>query len=577
MHGVVEYDISPIRGPLANAFVILINVLFFNIKLIGLYDVYPRDYSQKLLNVPGLFTTLIGSKEDWTFLMETEAKACKAYSDQRCTISRGKVLGGTSTINNLLYIRGLPEDYEKSGIETWNSEITTKIFEKMEGNESAPLRSLFSDAWLHLNFTNYTGTPKHVLEAAYLRTGYRRLPIRHAIGVVDHLTMKNNGARINMAQSFLTPIKERPNLFFTKTTEVEAIGITEAVDKRANGVNVSINGVRFFLRARKEVILTAGAINNAKLLLMSGLGSRSYLVSKNLPFHANLPGIAKNLLLRPTVPLYVAIEPCCSVCHREYYQEEDLIKDCFDYIMYKSGSWSHTNINSFVAYILTRKLGTSLPNIAVHHMYFKIGDRNLNAWVDAMNYHPKITNSLLNFNKERAIILFMVELLNPLSRGEVLLNETHFLSNPIVKGNFFTDDENWDFDTLYSGFSFITNLTEIEALAKDKAEFLDLDLPNCRNFKFCTPTYVKCYIQNMVFPRSDIGGTAKMGPECDHNAVVKENLEVRSVRCLRVADSSVLNFLPVGNTVATDAMIGYNLGEILKEKWLKNYTSIFRS
>ncbi|KAG5872408.1 hypothetical protein JTB14_012522 [Gonioctena quinquepunctata] len=624
MNGVVEYDISPLRGSLANVFIILVNALFFNIKLIGLNDLYPRDYSEKLCNVeesifdfivvgggaagcavanrisaqekwtvllieagdypsttseiPGLFTTLIGTKEDWQFGMEKEGKACQAFANGRCTISRGKVLGGTSTMNNLLYIRGFPEDYDKLSVAAWNSKETTKIFEKMEGNDSELVLSMqLPDTWISLNFTNYTDTPKVLLESAYSSIGVKRASKRQAIGSVDHLTLKKSGIRVNMAKSFLTPIKERPNLFLSKNTHVESIGITEPVDKRANGVNVSIDGVRFFLRARKEVILTAGAINNARLLLSSGLGSKQYLLSKKqISFKADLPGIGKNLLLRLTIPLFVAIEPGYSVCQREYYREEDLIRDAFNYIMFRTGSWSHTNINNFVAYILTQKTGTSLPNLAISHMYFKIGDRYLKVWMDAMDYHPKITNSLLNINKERAIILFMVELLNPSSRGEILLNETHYASNPIIRGNFLTDGENWDYETLLSGFDFITNLTESEIMKENKAEFLDLGVPNCRNYKFCTPAYVKCYIQNMAFPKSDAVGTAKMGSECDSDAVVQENLEIRKVRCLRVADSSVLNFMPGGNTIATDAMIGYNLGEIIKEKWLKNYTAIFK-
>ncbi|CAH1163189.1 unnamed protein product [Phaedon cochleariae] len=615
MHGVVEYDISPIRGPLANAFVILINALFFNIRLIGLNDMYPMDCSRKLLNeeesifdfivvgagaagcavanriseketwtvllieagdypsptsnVPALYTTLIGSKEDWKFIMEKEPKACKGFANERCTISRGRVLGGTSTINNLLYSRGQPEDFDQTEFLSWDSETTTKIFHTMEGH------SPNSTTFIHLDFTNYTETPKQLLEEAYLAAGYRRMPKRHAIGFMDHLTLKKSGERINMAKIFLTPVKNRPNLFFSRNTEVEAIGVTEPVDKRANGVNVTIDGIRFFLRARKEVILTAGAINNAKLLLLSGIGPKDYLTAKNLPFYADVPAVGQNLQMHLTVPIYVASEPS-NANQKEYYFDEELIRDTFDYVMYRSGNFSNTNINELVAYILTKKIGTTFPNLAVHHMYFRIGDRNLLSWIDAMNYHPKIINALINSNRGKALILFMVTLLKPVSRGEVLLNETHFTSNPSIKGNFFADVEDWDYQTMLSGFSFIANLTEKLKLKTHHSELVDLDIPNCRNFKFCTPAYVKCYIHNMAFPDSEATGTAKMGADCDETAVVKEDLEVRKVRCLRVADSSVLNFLPTGNTVATDAMIGYNLGEILREKWVKDYVSVFR-
>nr|CAI5848982.1 unnamed protein product [Callosobruchus analis] len=152
-----------------------------------------------------------------------------------------------------------------------------------------------------------------------------------------------------MAKVFLTSIKDRPNLFFSKNTVAESIGISEPVDKRATGVNVSIDGVKLFVRAKKEVILAAGPINNAKLLLLSGIGDRKYL---------------------------------------------DRLK------------------------------------------------------------------------------------------GELNLNETHLLGDPFIKGNFFADEDSWDFDTMLSGFNFVTNLTTV--MEDIGAEFIDIDIPNCRNYKFCS-------------------------------------------------------------------------------------------
>ncbi|KAJ8931336.1 hypothetical protein NQ314_015745 [Rhamnusium bicolor] len=423
-----------------------------------------------------------------------------------------------------------------------------------------------------LHSVNYTAHPRDLIQNAYRSTGYVSMPRRSFIGFTEHLVYIKDGERYNMAKAFLTPVKERPNLFFTRNTEVEGIVVTEPIDKRASGVNVSIDGVKFFIRAKKEVIMTAGAINNAKLLLVSGIGPRNYLTDRGIPTIADLPAVGKNLQLHLSVPIFIAIDPC-EGCPKDYYREMDLINDVFAYVMHRTGNLSHININEFANYILTHKSGASMPNIGIHHSYFKIGDRSLLAFLDGMNYHPKIAKSLIDYNQERAIMCFYISLLTPESRGEVLLNDTHFLGSPKIVANFMTDEEDSDFSILFSGFNYITNLTEVESMKKHKAEFLNLDIPNCRNFKFCSSPYVKCYISNMAFPKSDSVGTLRMGSECEPISVVREDLEVKSVRCLRVADSSVLGYIPVGNTVATDAMIGYNLGEILKEKWLKDYES----
>lgn len=512
--------------------------------------------------------------------MEKDAKACQAFKGQRCTLNRGKVLGGTSSINDMRYMRGTVYNYDRMGYAVLNSNISYSIFQKIEGYERDEQEELqFTYGTKGPIFLDASSRPsdiKDLLRYSYRATGYSRIPRRKFLGFTDQLVYIRNGERFNMAKAFLSPIKERPNLFFTKNTEVEGLVLNQPRDRRVNGVNVSISGIRFFIRARKEVVLAAGPINNAKLLLVSGIGPRPYLERRGISVVTDVPAVGKSLIFHITVPLYVSIEPCCNR-PKDYYREIELIGDVFDYLMRRTGNLSHTGINHIVAYISARKTGATWPNLAIYHKYFKIGDRDLMAWLDGMDYHDTIRKTLITTNKEKAILLFMVSLLEPISRGEVSLNDTHYLSNPMIKPNFFTDDENLDFERLLSGFNFVTNLTGVSEMKEYNAEFLDLNVPNCRNFKFCTMAYVRCYITNMAYPAPDLVGGAKIGEECDASAVVTKNLEVKQVRCLRVADSSVLSEIPIGSTVATDAMIGYNLGEILKEKWIKNYTSPFHN
>lgn len=507
--------------------------------------------------------------------MVKDPKSCKAFLDGSCLLSRGKALGGTSTINDFLYIRGTHEDYNRNDFEFWNGNISYRIFNHIEyllGEHKCTICNYGGSGMIHIEFANFSDVPKKILVDAYQSTGYRRVPRRASIGFLEcPLTIKD-GERFNMAKAFLVPIKNRANLFLTKKTEVQTIVISEPTDKRATGVNVSVAGVSFFIRAKKEVILTAGPINNAKLLLLSGIGSKTYLQSQKITTQLDIPAVGQNLQFHLTVPVFIGIEPTCESSNY-YYNEIDFIKDTAEYILSKNGNLSHINIRDFVAYINPFKQGVSYPNQAINHMYFKIGDRNLMAWLDGMNYHPKIVNALLNYNRNKSLIVFLITLLYPHSRGEILLNETHHMSNPVIKGNFLSDENNNDYLTLLSGFTYVTNLTNY--MSNNRAEVVNLDLPDCRNFKFCSQSYVKCYIHNMAYPNGDVIGTAKMGPECDKTAVVKETLEVRTMRCLRIADSSVLNNMPVGGNVATDAMVGFRLGEILKEKWLKNYISPF--
>ncbi|KAJ8917296.1 hypothetical protein NQ315_002314 [Exocentrus adspersus] len=622
MEGVITYDISPIKGPLVNAFLILINTLFFNLKLVGPYDAYPRDYSQALLNedevmfdfiivgggaagcalanrlseestwsvllieagdypppssdVPGLYFTFFNSNEDWKYYMENDPKACQVRSGNRCVLSRGKVLGGTSTISNMRYWRDIASNFDRLATPLFASKVVFDIFREMEGYEGTDQEQFQytygTEGPIYLNVFNYTSPVKDLLQDTYKAIGYNKIPKRKFLGYANHLTYIKNGERFNMAKAFLTPVKERKNLFLTKNTEVDGVVVNVPLDNKVGGVNVSIDGVKFFIRARKEVVLTSGAINNAKLLLISGIGPKAYLQSKNIPVVADVPGVGKNLHLHLYLPIFVSIGPCGEQ-PAAHSKEIDLIRDIFNYLIDRSGGLSHTGINQLATYISVRKDGTTTPNLGVYHEYFKIGDRALMAALDAVDYHPTVKKTLLETNQKKSIVLFMVSLLESASRGEVSLNDTHHLSNPKITPNFMTDDEQWDYATLLSGFNFVYNLTQVETLREYDAELLDINIPNCRNFKFCTMAYVKCYIHNMVYPNPDTAGTAKMGEECDPTAVVRKDLEVKGVRCLRVADSSVLGDIPTGNTVPADAMIGFSMGEILKSKWLKDYQS----
>ncbi|CAG9861257.1 unnamed protein product [Phyllotreta striolata] len=636
MHGVVEYDMRGVRGPLVHNFVLLINALFFNMKMIGLPDIYPVDYSECLrkgkqdtfdfiivgaggsgcvlanrltengkwsvllleageypspsAEVPELFRSLTGTDEDWKFVNEKDKHACNAYTDGYCELPRGKVLGGTSSINNMVYVRGLTEDYDRLSFSSWGSNATYTIFEQLEdyrGTEEFNIAYGIDGPIPLEHMTGYADV-KNYLKNVYKKVGLLSMSHRHALGFSDFLSTTRNGERQNMAKNFLTPIKNRPNLFLSLKSDVTGIVVNELVDLRVAGVNVTIGGRNLYLKARKEVILTAGPINNVKLMMLSGLGPRGYLNEKKIRVVADLPGVGKNLQMHLLIPMFVAYRPQGSVCSQDFYTETDRIKDTYDYIIHRTGALTDTNINNFFSYITTKSKSYTVPDIAVSHLYFKIDDRSLINWMEHSKYEKSIKNVILKTNQERALYIFYLRLLYPESRGEVFLNDTYHLGdefeytdelvsypplsagNPKIIPNFMSDRDNVDFDKLLSGFDFITNMTDS---MKDELEFLDLDIPNCRNHKFCTLGYVRCYIYNMASPNYDVSSSTQMGAECEKMAVVKENLEVRSVRCLRVADSSVLNLIPISNTMAADAMIGFRMGEILKTKWDSDYIS----
>lgn len=374
-----------------------------------------------------------------------------------------------------------------------------------------------------------------------------------------------------MGRAFLTPLKIRSNFFLSKNTLVEGIVLNNSQDRRANGVNVSINNIKVTVRARKEVILAAGAINNAKLLFLSGLGPKDYLLKRRIPLILNMPGVGKNLNIPIAVPLFFGVN---ATKLYEEYTDINYVQDTFDYVMFRTGNFSNIGLNDFVTFMST-ELYPNIPNIAVQHNYFKIGDKFLKTWLDGLHLNPKIIGKILKINENQIILMFIVTLVRPKSMSEIKLNDTHFQGNPNIIGNFFTDPDGHDLLSVTTAISRIANLQNTPPFEKLGIELLDIGVPDCRNYKFCSLHYVKCYIHNMIYPTSNVAGSLKRGAECNNKAVVKADYEVRYIRCLRVSDASILPSPGLGNTVAWDALSAVKLSEILKEKWIKDYVSPF--
>ncbi|CAH0560489.1 unnamed protein product [Brassicogethes aeneus] len=624
MNQTIRLDISPISGPVANCFVLLISALFYNINLIGRKEKYPEDSSKLLLNkslevfdfiivgggaagcaltnklsvikkwnillleagdypsstteIPGFYGTLPFSEEDWVFHLEKESKSCLGKKNKNCTLTRGKVLGGTSAINNLIYVRGIPEHVNQWNFPEWNSTIVQEIMHLMEGVKKENISSpdIGTEGEIELKVFDYKDHFKEVLIGSYKEHGYDNSDKREYIRLTESLVYSKNGERFNMAEAFLSPIKNKANVYLAVNSEVQKINLANK-DNRTRSLDVKIKGKVVTIRARKEIILTAGAVNNAKILLLSGIGPRKDLEKNKVPVVNDLPGVGKNLQLHLNVPLFVAVTRCNTTsentteCNPDVYSKEFYFRDIFNFIMNRRGNLSTIDINDVVVYMYTKKRGGMYPNIGIYHNYFRINDTNMDNLLRNFQFNSKIENSLRNVNKNRSILLFSISLLRPLSSGEVKLNDKNIYENPKITTNFLTAHE--DMNTLVDGFKTIREMIEGYGMTSQNASILYLDIPNCRRMNHTSEKYIKCYISNMAYPITDTAGTTKMGYPCDKKMVVDKVLEVRGIRCLRVGDSSVLPNITVASSIATDIMLGFRLTEILKSKWLKGYLS----
>ncbi|CAH0548919.1 unnamed protein product [Brassicogethes aeneus] len=614
MQGVVEYDVSSLRGALGTAFVLLIGTLFDNVKLIGRTDHYPDDTSDYLVEakdptfdfvivgggaagcslakrlveieewkvllieagsypspateVPAFFDSLDDDVQEYTF--EKEKKACLGTSLKVCSLNMAKVLGGMSTTNNLIYARGTLENYDIWGFPSWRSDLINKVFEEIENNEENNFTT-----GIHFEETPYNDYIREILYELYDEKEIARDQYN---GVTDNYLTIKNGQRMNMAEVFLHPIQNKPNLNLSLNSQ--AIKINMGANRKATSVDVRIHGTsikRVYIN--KEIILTGGAIENPKLLMLSGVGNVTYLSELNITTVSDLKGVGMNLKMHLGLPLFFSLQTCClaneTYCENDTYKEDDYLTSIYNYIMHRNGDLSSVYLSDLSAYINSRgDVSMTSRDVSVYHWFFRVGDIKLKEKLMSWNLQGAIIKSILKVNENKAILVFDLGLLRPISSGQIFLNKTWHEGAPRIEGNIFTDSSNEDFKSLFYAFNFATNLTETERLASLQTTFLNIDLPNCRNYKFCSIYYVRCYIYNMVYPKKSVAGTTKMGYNTDLYSVVDTKLRIHKVDNVRVGDASVMRTITHENTVASDAMFGYRLGEIIKGDWL-DYRSNF--
>lgn len=254
-----------------------------------------------LSEMPVLFPILQTSSIDWQFVTEPSDSYCLSMVDKRCKWPRGKVLGGSSVLNAMLYVRGNKKDYDNwaaMGNTGWSYEEVLPYFirsedMRIEEYQNDPYHGVGGPLSVEY-FNNEQPITRDILEAGE-QLGYKILDANGAqqTGFTrSHATVKN-GLRCSTAKGFLRPAAKRENLHVSIFSLVEKVLIDE--DKKAYGVLFSKHGRTQIIKASREVILSAGAIQTPQLLMLSGIGEAEQLKEVGIYPIANLPGVGKNL------------------------------------------------------------------------------------------------------------------------------------------------------------------------------------------------------------------------------------------------------------------------------------------
>ncbi|KPI97724.1 Glucose dehydrogenase [acceptor] [Papilio xuthus] len=517
-------------------------------------------------SVPSFAPTLGSSSIDWMYRTQPEELTCRAQRGQTCAWFRGKSMGGSSAINYMVYMRGNKRDYDTwAEMENygWSYQEVLPYFKKSENNQDIEAHNIHyhsTSGPLNVERFPYTDLNALMLVQAFKETGLgvTDFNAEHQIGTDIGQSTAKDGERMSTNAAFIRPIRgKRPNLKVITNAHVTKL-IIDPITKSTSGVYYIKDGVTQAVYSRMEVILSAGALNSPKILMLSGIGPKEHLESLRIPVLANLQ-VGRNLQDHVTTDALIielSNKTSTQVSGNQILDEVTKYKNQHGT---KRGPLAATGSLNGIAFIKTEYAKEHAPDIQFHFDGVSVQD----LYSDPTSYLASRIFPLSFYNGLAARPL----LLTPDSRGYILLNHTDpVFGQPLIYSGFFTAKN--DIKTLVAGMRYATKLENTEAFKRSGARFKRTQIKGCEQFLWGTDEYFVCLLMLYTSTIYHPVGTCKMGPVWDREAVVNHRLKVYEIDKLRVIDASIMPKIVRGNTNAPTIMIAEKASDIIKEEWL---------
>lgn len=499
---------------------------------VALLEAGPADKSVLIHCPAGLALMAKTGRANWQF--ETVPQA--GLNGRQGYQPRGKVLGGSSSINAMIYTRGHRQDYDQwaaEGNPGWSYDEVLPYFKRAEHNERG------ADAW------HGSGGPLNVMD---LRSPNRFAPVfveaarqagfpaNHDFnaaqqeGVGLYQVTHQNGERFSAAKAYLSPNLSRPNLHVITGAHCTRILLS---GKRAVGVEYQQGGEIKQLKAAREVLLCAGALQSPHLLMLSGIGPHEHLLENGIATRHDLPGVGQNLHDHVDVVQVVNAPQLKDLFGLSLSGLARVAKGVFEWRSQRRGMLT-TNFAEAGGFIKSRPDET-LPDLQLHFVIAKLLDHGRRT-VFGHGYSCHVC------------------LLRPLSRGSVQLEGKDPFDAPLIDPNFLGHRD--DMDRLMRGFKLMRRILSQAALSGlGGRELADSAAAQ-------TDAQIEYFIRDHADTIYHPAGTCRMGSgEFD---VVDARLRVHGIAGLRVVDASIMPQLVGGNTNAPVIMIAEKAADMIK-------------
>ena len=531
--------------------------------------------SNPYINIPHAVYDLQRSYMDWEYLTAPQKNCCLAMASQRLFWPSGKVLGGSSAMGDGAYVRGHRNDYdrwEQLGAKGWSYDDVLPYFKKSEDYSDDDGDRDFHGygGFLHVEKGSYIPMVSNAFVQAGVELGYDKVDYNGREQIGFSLTQKTvkDGVHQSTARAFLHPVRHRKNLHVVIGKAVRRV---ELDDNVAIGVRVTDDkeyktGSEKLVKAKREVILCAGAINSAKILHLSGIGPKEHLNgSLFLSFNIELP-VGNNLQNHPVIMLPFRVDTETGSALAQSLLQSQSTWSWVQYMLQGTGPLSsssysaHAFVNStsdnksdgrsdFQLLFSSELLNGELSQVALHY--------SVQGLTQLWGY------DLLEDTSPPGYIIY-VALLHPKSRGTVFPDPVRGpLENPFITPYYLSHSD--DIETLLRGIRFVQKLVNTSAFDKIRGRLL---VENAASpYEYDTDKFWWWYIQQSTLTLHHPVGTCRMGSMEDSTTVVDPQLRVKGVKNLRVADASVMPEIVSGNTNAPTIMIAEKAADLIKQRY----------
>ena len=479
------------------------------------------------IHIPAAFPGLFKTPFDWAYQTTPQP----GFNGRSEFYPRGRVFGGTSSINAMVYQRGAAEDYDgwaELGNEGWAYEDVLPIFKKMMNQERGDSDAHGVEGPVNVaNLRSPNPLSEAMVEAAK-EAGY---PLTDdfndgdQIGFGLYQVTQKNGMRCSAAVAYLHPALARENFTAIPHALVTKLNFDGT---RCTGVTYTKDGETHTVKANKEVILSAGAVNSPQILMLSGIGNQAELEALGIEVVKDLPGVGENLQDHCMAPVAYHVTQPVSLAHAESEEE--------------------------VAKLQNEGRGMLTSNIGEAGGFLKLDDA---ARAPELQFHFGPTWFIDHGfgNPEGDGMTMLPGIVGTKSIGTVKLSSADPNEPPLIDPNFLNDEEGHDLKVIVEGVKIARKIMNSPAFDQFRGDEY-LPGPDVQTDEEIAE-FARNYTQTIYHPI----GTCKMGN--DPMAVVNDRLQVHGIQGLRVADASIMPFIVNANTNNPSIMIGNKCAELI--------------